>query len=89
MLEAINKLGAVKKTLAGKLDSQLQAALDEKDAGKRDALAAQAKTTAAELKKYLQSDAVASNIDGNELHPGMKVIGPFMASLDEVARALG
>lgn len=89
LIQAIGKLGEVKKGLAEKLEGQLKAALAEQDPGKRTLLANEAKATVEKVKEFLRSDEVAKSLDDESVVKGLKVVAPLTASLEEIKTALG
>jgi hypothetical protein len=94
--EQTAQLGAALKTLDGTISQlndnlglQLDAVLNAKTDNERAALAGTAKATMQQFQRYVDSDTIIAELDGNEVMPDMLVIGPLKAKLQEIAAALG
>jgi hypothetical protein len=69
------------------LSKQLAAAADPKNASRRDALAASAKQTVAQLRKFVDQHPVMKELDDNEVHK-ISAAGTVSAKLKEIENAL-
>lgn len=69
------------------LSKQLAAAADPKNASRRDALAASAKQTVAQLRKFVDQHPVMKELDDNEVHK-ISAAGTVSAKLREIENAL-
>jgi hypothetical protein len=67
-----------------KLDDVLTA-----EPAKRPALAATARASLQRTTKFVTSDPLMSDLDGNEVVPQMQVTAPLIARLQAIADALG
>lgn len=81
------------RTLAGQLradlETQLDAALKEKDANRRAAMLRTAKVALAAVAKTVAQDPLMKELDGNELMPELQIVKPMQERLREIAAVLG
>lgn len=89
MKAALKKLDAVIAQLNVDLDEQLDNILNESDLTRRDTLVKKARATMTEFSKFVDSNEVMKNLDGNEFVPSTQITGPLRSKLKEIAAALG
>lgn len=93
--EQAPQLAKADKMLAGLVDDLndgLNDKLDEvltADPAKRPTLIATARASLQRTTKFVSSDPLMSELDGNEVVPQMQVTGPLIARLQAIADALG
>ena len=88
LAKALKKLDSLIAEVNNNLHEQLDAILNA-DAAGRAVLVAGAKATIARLTKVLDTDEVMVEIDDNEVVPGMAVVAPVRAKLQQISAALG
>jgi hypothetical protein len=85
---ALTRLNEGIRELEAKLAEQLDQVLNADEAA-RPSLIAAARKTMARLTNYVESDPIMAELDDNEVIPGMKVVAPVRAKLNEISAALG
>jgi hypothetical protein len=85
---ALTRLNESIRELEAKLHEELDQVLNAEEAA-RPALVGVARKTLTRLTSYLDSDPIMAELDDNEVVPGMKVVAPVRAKLDEISAALG
>lgn len=86
---ALQRLDGVFTTLHEELYEQLDKLLNEADPPKRAALAGVARKTMSDFIRYVESDNIMQNLDGNEILPETQITAPIYVKLREIAAALG
>lgn len=86
---ATARLRALAGQLRADLETQLDAALKEKDANRRAAMLRTAKVALAALAKTIAQDPLMKELDGNELMPELQIVKPMQERLREIAAVLG
>jgi hypothetical protein len=82
-------LNTLAQSLGEGLNDQLDAVLNESDAGKRQRLATTARATMQRLAKLVDGNPIMAKLDGNEVLPDMQVRAPLAAGLRAIAAVLG
>ena len=85
---ALVKLNESIRELEAKLHDELDQVLNAAEAA-RPPLVAIARKTLSRLTSYLDTDPIMGELDDNEVVPGMMVVAPVRAKLDEISAALG
>lgn len=86
---ATARLRALAGQLRADLETQLDAALKEKDANRRAAMLRTAKVALAAVVKTVAQDPLMKELDGNELMPELQIVKPMQERLREIAAVLG
>lgn len=86
---ATARLRALAGQLRADLETQLDAALKEKDPNRRAAMLRTAKVALAAVVKTVAQDPLMKELDGNELMPELQIVKPMQERLREIAAALG
>lgn len=85
---ALTKLNEGVRELEAKLPDELDLVLNAEEAN-RPPLIAAARKTIDRLTNYLNTDPIMAELDDNEVIPGMKVVAPVRAKINEISAALG
>jgi len=85
---ALARLNESIRELEAKLHEELDQVLNAEEAA-RPSLVGVARKTLTRLTSYLDTDPIMAELDDNEVVPGMKVVAPMRAKLDEISAALG
>ena len=87
--EAVARIKGLIPKLDVTLETQLAAAMKEKDLAKQKLLITRAKLTLDSVSKLLDEDDLMINIDHNEVVPDMNIVEPMRDRLSEIEAALG
>jgi hypothetical protein len=89
LAKADSMLEALAAELGTNLSGELDAVVNEPDAGRRQGLIEGARETARRLTELLSSHPIIAALDGNEVRPEMTVAAPMIGRLQDVSTALG
>src|SRR5262249_44923251 len=86
---ALKRLDGLITELNEDLGNQLDAVLNASDPGQSQALARTAQATMDRFIKFVDTDEIMAELDGNEVLPGLQITGPLRAKLRDIAIGLG